>query len=84
MAKCETKYPVFNRLFIRFREIPGIYKICPLKIGTEFYLIWSVDIFDFYRVIVLRKVLQVTLFFLENRIIKAAISLDYFECVATD
>lgn len=39
MAKCETKYPVFNRLFIRFREIPGIYKICPLKIGTEFYLI---------------------------------------------
>ena len=56
MAKCETKYPVFNRLFIRFREIPGIYKICPLKIGTEFYLIWSVDIFDFYRVIVLRNI----------------------------
>ena len=56
MAKCETKYPVFNRLFIRFREIPGIYKICPLKIGTEFYLIWSVDILDFYRVIVLRNI----------------------------
>ena len=56
MAKRETKYPVFNRLFIRFREIPGIYKICPLKIGTEFYLIWSVDIFDFYRVIVLRNI----------------------------
>ena len=56
MAKCETKYPVFNRLFIRFREIPRIYKICPLKIGTEFYLIWSVDIFDLYRVIVLRNI----------------------------
>ena len=60
MAKCETKYPVFNRLFIRFREIPGIYKICPLKIGTEFYLIWSVDIFDFYRVIVLRNIRKLT------------------------